>query len=60
MTLAELKAEQIQLALRRAQARDIVDECETGLGVLAFTIKTLEEHAAAEVVANDDVELEGM
>lgn len=42
MTLENLKAEQTQLLLKRSGAKDLVENCEKGLGALQLAIQVLE------------------
>lgn len=47
MTLDTLKAQQTNLVLQRAQAKDIVEQTERALGQIGHSIQVLEAQAEA-------------
>ena len=51
MSLEKLKEEQMQLVLRRSEAKDVVENCEKGLGAISLAIQVLEAQNEDEVPA---------
>jgi hypothetical protein len=53
MTLEDLRGQQTQLVLQRAQSKDVVENCERSLGQIQLAIQVLEA-AKAEAEAEDN------